>query len=97
MNKQQAAIHQNYGCAQAIQQGLVNIAFSQVALNSKMPWEGAVALIQRNAKSKPTTARPENGAFERSILVRLNKKCCVLVRGIISWARERLFALVMGA
>jgi hypothetical protein len=62
-----------------------------------MPWEGAIALMQTNAKSKPTAVRPENGAFERSILVRLNKKCLILVLDVISWAPERLFALAMGA
>jgi hypothetical protein len=46
MNQQKVVIHQNYGRAQAIQQGFIDIAFSQVASNSKMPWEGAVALMQ---------------------------------------------------
>lgn len=41
MDQQQIAINQNYGCAQAIQQGFIDIAFSQVASDSKMPWEGA--------------------------------------------------------
>jgi len=47
MNQQEVVIHQSYGRAQAIQQGFIYIAFSQVASNSKMPWEGAVALMQK--------------------------------------------------
>ncbi len=86
MNQQKVVINQNYGRAQAIEQGFVDFAFSQVASNSKMPWEGAVALMQRNAKSKPTAFRPEIGAFPRSILAILKIKCLFLVLDVISWA-----------